>query len=271
MCYYNGQKVSYVDFIQLKKNAKKVANYEFLDRDLIDGFAYEPIAVLKPMPDQQDFDIVQMEWGFIPPYWKNREEVTKYRSGYKDVSGKWVQYLTLNATSEEMLLPRKMYRDAALHRRCLVLSSGFFEWRHYFPPNKRKPGEYVKTPVKIPHHITVKDRPYFFMAGIYQPWEDQVTHEKVETVSIVTTAAPEGHLMAKVHNNKKRMPTILNDDLAWEWMFGDLSEEEITTIAKTQFPSDQMTAYTIAKDFKEQLEPTKPFVYEEFPMVERVL
>lgn len=271
MCYYNGQKVTHAEFIRLKGIEKMVASYGFLERDLHDGFAYGPIAVLKPEPNREDFEIVQMEWGFLPPYWKNRDEVAKYRGGFKDASGKWVQYLTLNAMSEEMLLPRKMYRDAALNRRCLVLSSGFFEWRHYFPPNKRKPGEFVKTAVKIPHYITVKDQPYFFMAGIYQPWEDQTTHEKVETVSIVTTSAPEGHIMAKVHNSKMRMPTILNEDLAWEWMFGELSEERITEIGRTQFPSEQMTACTIAKDFKEQLEPAKPFVYEDLPMIESVL
>lgn len=271
MCYYNGQKVTHAEFIRLKGIEKLVASYGFLERDLHDGFAYAPIAVLKPEQDREDFEIVQMEWGFIPYYWKTRDEVAKYRDGFKDASGKWVQYLTLNAMSEEMLLPRKMYREAALKRRCLILSSGFFEWRHYFPPNKRKPGEFVKTAVKIPHYITVKDQPYFFMAGIYQPWEDQETHEKVETVSIVTTAAPEGHIMAKVHNSKMRMPTILNEDLAWEWMFGNLSEERITEIGRTQFPSNQMTACTIAKDFKEQLEPAKPFVYEDLPMIESVL
>lgn len=67
------------------------------------------------------------------------------------------------------------------------------------------------------------------------------------------------------------MPTILNEDLEWEWMFGDLSEDRITDIAKTQFPSDQMTACTIRKDFKEQLEPTMPFVNEDLLMIESVL
>jgi putative SOS response-associated peptidase YedK len=262
MCYYNGQKVTHEEFIRLKTLEKLVSKYDFLNRDLHDGFAYGPIAVLKPDTDKKDFEIVQMEWGFIPPYWKTREEVQKFRGGFKDGSGKWVQYLTLNATSEEMLLPRKMYRDAALKRRCLIISSGFYEWRHVFPKNKRT-GLPVKTPVRIPHYITVKDQPYFFMAGIWQPWEDQVTHEKVETVSIVTTAAPEGHIMAKIHNSKMRMPTILNEDLAWEWMFGDLSEERITEIGKTQFPSEQMTAYTIAKDFKTALEPMKMVEWEE--------
>ena len=68
--------------------------------------------------------------------------------------------------------------------------------------------------------------------------------------------------MAKVHNTKMRMPFILNEDLAYEWMFDYLDEERITEIAKSHFPSQQMEACTIAKDFKTLLETTAKFVYE---------
>lgn len=273
MCYYNGQKVTHAEWIRLKQLEKLVANYDFLNTDLHDGFAYGNIAVLKPQAEKQDFDIVQMEWGFVPDTWfgkplDSREKVELWRRGGKNAQGKFIPGITtLNAMAEEMLLPNKIYRQSALERRCLVLSSGFFEWRHFFPLNKRT-GEPLKTSLKIPHYITVKDKPYFFMAGIYKPWIDKSTGETVETVSIVTTAAPEGHLMAKVHNSKMRMPSILNEDLAWEWIFGQLDEERISEIAKTLYPSDQMEACTIAKDFKTALEPTAPFVYEDVPALE---
>jgi putative SOS response-associated peptidase YedK len=276
MCYYNGQKVTHAEFIRLKHIEKIVMQYGFLDRDLHDGFAYGNIAVLKPIAGRQDFDIVQMEWGFIPDTWfgkplDTREKVDQWRRGYKDAKGKFIPGITtLNAIGEEMLLKNKIYRDSALHRRCLVLSSGFFEWRHYYPLNKRT-NEPVKTAIKIPHYISVKGAPYFFMAGIYKTWTDRETGETVDTVSICTTAAPKGHLMAKVHNSKMRMPVILNEDLAWDWLFEPLSEDRITEIGTMQFPSDQMEACTIAKDFKEQLEPAKPFVYEDLPMIEAQL
>jgi putative SOS response-associated peptidase YedK len=276
MCYYNGQKVTHAEFIRLKGIEKLVASYGFLATDLHDGFAYGNVAVLKPIPGQKDFDIVQMEWGFIPDTWfgkplDTREKVEMWRRGYKDPKGKFIPGITtLNAIGEEMLLKNKIYRDSALNRRCLVLSTGFFEWRHYFPLNKRT-NEPLKTAIKIPHYITVKDQPYFFMAGIYKPWTDKATGETVDSVSIVTTAAPEGHLMAKVHNSKMRMPTILNEDLAYEWLFEQMSEDRISEVGITQFPSDKMQACTIAKDFKEQLEPAKPFIYEDLPMIESAL
>ncbi len=275
MCYYNGQKVAHAEFIRLKDLEKRLANYDFLNRDLHDGFAYGNIAVLKAQAGKQDFDIVPMEWGFIPDKWfgkplDTREKVDQWRRGYTNAQGKFIPGITtLNAMGEEMLLPNKIYRESALERRCLVLSSGFFEWRHHFPLKKN--GEPLKTALKIPHHITVKGKPYFFMSGIYKPWTDLGTGETVDTVSIVTTAAPEGHILAKIHNSKKRMPSILNDDLGWEWMFEPLDEKRITEIALTQFPSDQMTACTIAKDFKTALNPAEPYVYEDLAMIESVL
>ena len=172
---------------------------------------------------------------------------------------------TLNAIGEEMLLPNKMYRDAALHRRCLVLSSGFFEWRHVFPKNKRT-GEPLKTAIKYPYHIRLKDKEYFYMAGIWQPWTDRSTGEYLETFAIVTTRA--NKLMEEIHNSKKRMPVILNEELAFDWLFADLNEEQIKAIGTTQAPWQEMEAYTIAKDFKEALEPTAPFKYEDLPELE---
>src|SRR5674476_1331952 len=89
MCYYNGQKVTREEFIRLKQLEKLVANYDFLNRDLQVGFDYNMNAVLKRHPEEEDFDIIQMEWGFIPHYLKTREDVFKMRNGYKDPNGKF--------------------------------------------------------------------------------------------------------------------------------------------------------------------------------------
>jgi hypothetical protein len=64
------------------------------------------------------------------------------------------------------------------------------------------------------------------------------------------------------------MPTILADDLAFEWMFGDLSDDRIMEIAATQYPAKKMDACTIAKEFLTTLEPATPFMYEELPALE---
>ena len=251
--------------IRLKFLEKMVANYDFLNRPLSIGFEYGTHPVLKKKEGSADFDIVPMEWGFLPGYVKTREAAEKFRKGYMDESGKFrPPIITLNAVGEEILFPNKIYRDAALHRRCLVLSTGFFEWRHIFPIGKK--GLPLKTAVKYPYHVTVKDAPYFFIAGIWQPWTDRQTGEHVDTFSIVTTRA--NALMEQVHNSKKRMPVILTEDLAWEWLMENPDEKRITEIAGFQYPAQQMQAISIAKDFINADEPAEAHAYAELPELE---
>ena len=262
MCYYNGQKVTRAEYIRLKQLEKLVANYDFLNRDLDIGLDYGLNAV-KPIPDKEDFDIVQMEWGFMPHYISNREDLLNMRKGgVNPKTGKFEPpVLTLNAIGEEMF-QKVTYKKAAYERRCLVLSTGFYEWRHIFPKNK-KTGAPLKTAIKYPYHIYLPDREYFFMAGIWTPWTDKNTGEYAESFAIVTTKA--NKLMEQVHNSKKRMPTILSEDLAYEWLFGKLDEKRILEIAAYQYPSEQMAAHSIAKDFITALEPQAQFEYEDLP------
>ena len=252
MCYFNGQKVAREEFIRLKHLEKLVAKYDFLNRDAIVGFDFSPIAVLKPIPENEDFEIAQMEWGFLPdplkwPFVETRQQAFNMRRGYTDSRGKFQQPLNfLNAVSEELLLPNKVYRKAALERRCIILSSGFYDWRHIHPLNKRT-CQLLKTAVKYPYRVNVKGKEYFFMAGIWQQWTDAETGETVDTCSIVTTEA--NLVMEQIHNSKKRMPTMLTDDLAWEWMFEKLPEQRISEIANWQIPWQDLSYYTLAKDF----------------------
>lgn len=274
MCYYNGQKVTRAEFIRLKGIDKAIRNYNFLDKGVISGFSGIPVAVIMPTSDKTNFDIVQMEWGLLPPHVKNREEVQRFRNGYKDEkTGKWKQgYTTLNATTENLFIndwgKKSMFADAARERRCLLLSTGFFEWQHIYRKNK-KTGERLKTPEKYPYYISLPEHEYFFMAGIWQPWTDKETGEHVNTLAITTTSA--NHLMKQVHNSKERMPTILNDDLAWEWMMDDLTDERIQEIAASQYPTELMSACTITKEFQALLDPTEPFNYPDVPALELAL
>ena len=278
MCYYNGQKVEHAEFIRLKNLEKLVANYDFLNSDLHNGFEYGTLAVLQAYTGSiVDFSIQQLEWGFIPDTWygkalDSREKVKLFRNGYLNDNGKFVPGITtLNALGEELLFPGKIFRESALTRRCLILSTGFYEWHHYHKMNK-KTGLPLKAELTVPYYVTLKDVPYFFMAGIWKGWSDEYTGEYQETCSIVTTSAIGNPLMEFVHNKKKRMPTILNEDLGYDWMFGKLSEEKITEIATTQYPANKMQAWTIDKKFRESLDPTKPYDYgSEVPSLEKHL
>jgi putative SOS response-associated peptidase YedK len=204
-----------------------------------------------------------MEWGFLPPYLFNRAAVEKFRRGYTDEQGKFrPPFTTLNAIGEELLLPGKMFREAALKRRCLFISTSFYEWRHVHPIGKK--GLPLKTPIKYPYNIRIKgEQAVHYTAGIWQPWTDKETGETVDTCALVTTKA--NALMEQIHNSKKRMPTILTAELAGEWISDGLTEERITEIATFQYPAEEMEAWPIHKDFKTAAEPTEAFEYADLP------
>ena len=268
MCYYNAQKVTHTEFLRLKQIEKTIVERDYFNRLVIVGFDFAPTTVLKPIEGKEDLEIVQMEWGFLPdplqwPFIETRQDAFKIRRGSTDARGKFVQPLNfLNAVAEELLLPNKVYRKAALQRRCIIPSTGFYDWRHIFPLNKRT-GQPLKTAVKYPYRVMVKNKEIFWLAGIWNQWTDAETGETTDTCAIVTTAA--NLVMEQIHNSKKRMPTMLTDDLAWEWMFGKSDEKRISAIANWQMPWEDLKYYTLSKDFLKSLDPLKEVVYPELP------
>jgi putative SOS response-associated peptidase YedK len=244
MCYYNGIRVSkeeYIRLLHLEKELKEIN----LVRDLASGFEYGNWPILKPNADGTDFVLEMAHWELIPYWIKDTNALAESRK----------KFTTLNATAEK-LLESKMFRNPALKHRCLVLSSGFYEWRHFQP-------EGAKKEIAYPYYISLPKKSYFFMAGIYQPWTDKETGETMDTFAIVTTTAKS--LMDQIHNKKKRMPTILPDALAWEWMQDGLSEDRIREIAGYQYNSQEMAARTIQKEFRTAPDPQTPYAYRELP------
>ncbi len=254
MCYINGVRITLAEFIAYKQQEKELkALMASLNlNEIRKGFDYTEWPIIQPTFDGKDWNIVPMEWGFLPSYLKNREAVKNFRNGYKNTEGKWIPGMTtLNFIGEE-LLQKPMYKEAALNRRCLVISTGFFEHRHL--PVMGKRGKPLATPEKFPYHITVKDRPYFFFPGIYNPWVDKESGEVVNTFCFGTTEA--NSLMQQIHNSKNRMPVILTKELAEEWTEPNLSTERIVEISTYKIPANQMQANLVPKNFLEQADPT---------------
>jgi len=270
MCYFNGQRVTREEFIRLKALEREVKKYDFLNEGVVDGFTQKPLAVLVPSGDEHGFDIVPMEWGYIPSYNHTRADVEQMRKGYMGAT-KWIAAKpNLNAKAENLFKsPTKdgpsVFIDGVRYGRCLVLSTGFFEFRHIKKRHK-KTGKLLESKEAYPYFISLKDHSYFYMAGVYTPWEDELTGEKVNSVAIVTTEANIG--MKAIHNEKERMPTILNEDLGWKWMMEDLTDNEIREIAATQYDWEQMQYCTVSKQFKASLTPEDPFSFPELPALE---
>ena len=257
MCYYNSVKLKPHEFLQLQEFEIPFPDLPIENVELMNGFDYGMAPVLKKCAEK--IELVTMEWGFLPAYIKTRKQAADFRNGYRKASGQWQQpILTLNARGEELLEDNKMYKEAAMQRRCLVLSSGFYEWRHV-ERISAKTGKPLKTPEKIPYHITVRNCDPFWIAAIWQPWTDVETGEYVETFSIVTTQANE--LMAQIHNSRRRMPVILTEELARQWLMQPLAVDEIKQIATFRLDSRHMHYHTVSKTFRESSQPKEPVAY----------
>ncbi len=255
MCFHIGININRASHIKLKKKEKKLNELNInVEQPYASGFNYPMWPVLKPIEGGSDFIPMMMHWEFIPSYIRSAEDLLHFRKGGLNpkTGRKDFPHNTLNAIGEE-ILNKPTYKEAAMQRRCLVLATGFYEWRHFTPPGGKD--------TAYPYYISLKDQEYFYMAGIYNPWVDQKTGEMVDSFAILTTAA--NPLMEMVHNKKKRMPVILPEDEAEQWIQSDLSTEAIARIASYQISSDLMDAKTIRKDFRLLEEPREAFNYEE--------
>ena len=94
------------------------------------------------------------------------------------------------------------------------------------------------------HFIPPKEEKYFSIAGIWEKWLDKNTGEVRRTASIITTTA--NSLMAKIHINNIRMPLILPNQTALDWLSSTLTKEYINMMM-VPFDDNEMSAHTISR------------------------
>jgi putative SOS response-associated peptidase YedK len=236
MCYVIGVKVPKK---QTLKIGDKNIDIEPIDIPVQSGFSYSNWPVLfnleAPTPSLQ---AGLMHWELIPHWVGNEKELNESRK----------KYTTLNIKGET-ILTNKVAEPFILNKRCLVLASHFFEWQQIEKE-------------KIPHYISLQNENLFYIAGVWNAWTNRQTGEVTPSFGIITTEANE--MMSKIHNVKKRMPTILDSAMADEWMSPHLSEKEINSLAIHQLETHKMKSHTVAKNFQQSIDPIAPFNYQLF-------
>lgn len=258
-----GYRVSREQFIRLKHIEKEFGLSAALEL-VRTGFDYDQWAVLVPNDERTDFDIRLMRWEFIPNHIPNAAALDMIHRGIDPKTGNRIRPIPwLNARSENLFVNDTgrpaMWANAARKRRCLVVATHFFEWRHYKPEGARREQTYPYY-IEFFHHDE-----QLYMAGIWNEWVDKDTGEKIDGFAIVTTDA--NQVMAQIHNVKKRQPTILTQDLAWLWLMEDLDDDQISEIATYQLPSEDFIFHTVAKDFRETGD-ISPFNYPDLPPID---
>jgi putative SOS response-associated peptidase YedK len=241
MCYYVTINIAKKDSIKVNNKTVQIKDATLV-KPLQNGFNYAPFPIIKNEND--NLVATDAHWEFIASWSKDWNAIKENRK----------KYTTLNAKGET-LLTSKLYQQAALQTRCLIPVTGFFEWRTIQLPHLTKPS-------KVPYFIYVPNQPYFYLAGIYNSWLDKATGELIDTFAIVTTAA--NSLMEQIHNSQKRMPTILTDQLAEQWL-GTIDQTLIQQIATHQYDAQAMEAYSIDTNFRTLPIPTTKVQYDAVP------
>jgi len=188
MCYTVSTNYSKKE-IENEFNAR--VEVEFKPEPVLSGFRKKgefdnkvPI-IIDSEPDQ----VVLGDWGILPSWSKDRDFQTK----------------TLNAIGEELEI-KPSFKNS-INNRCLVLVNGFYEWKWLDPAGKEKEKYFI--------HLINENKP-FALAGIYNIWKDKSTGQDLLTFSICTSIANE--LMSEIHNNKKRMPIVLDKTARERWL-----------------------------------------------------
>ncbi len=184
--------------------------------------------------------LTPLAWGMIPHWVKTEKDAKKLRT------------MTINCRYETMFDKPSFRAAAGAGQRCLIPVTGFFEW-------------HTKGKKKYPFYIHPAKAEIVSIAGIWDEWADPETGEVRVTYSMLTRPANE--LMAKIHNNKKRMPCLLTEELEGAYLQESLKSEEVLELLNEPYPAEKLSAYTISKQITSRTEPTnvpevlEPFAY----------
>lgn len=198
MCGRNSLFVSQDD-LETRFDARVVADGGYTPR-----YNIAPGDDLEVITNEAKDEIDQYHWGLIPFWADEPEEGINARS----------------ETADE----KRVFERAWESRPCLVLSSGFYEWRS---PNGGP---------KQPFRVYRENGPAFAMAGLWEVWEGE--EEEISCVTILTTEP--NNLMKSIRD---RMPVVLPEGVESEWLSaGPDARKELCQ----PYPDNDLTAYEIS-------------------------
>jgi putative SOS response-associated peptidase YedK len=171
----------------------------------------QPVATVLKIPENSDRQFRMLHWGLIP-FWADDPKL-----GSK----------LINARAESVA-EKPAFRSAFRHRRCLIVTDGFYEWQ------QQENG-------KQPFYLRLKDDRPFAFAGLWEHWEED-GGEAIDSCTILTTNANE--LTHPIHS---RMPVILDPKDYDLWLDPSVSKSETLQPLLRPYDSEKMEAYPVSK------------------------
>lgn len=128
----------------------------------------------------------------------------------------------------ETVYEKPAFRHSIKYRRCIIPTSGFYEWQIC--------GDHRKQP----WFIRMADDSPMCLAGLWESWKAPDGSE-LETFAVMTTAA--NKLVAPIH---ERMPVILHPDSFTFWLSHNMHDQDQLQPLYQPFPAAGMTACKVS-------------------------
>jgi len=174
------------------------------------------VPVIRSMGDDQRRELNELRWGLVPKWAKDPA----------------IGNRMINARSEEAA-SKPSFRAPMRRQRCLVPSTGFFEWKLIGDENAPRPK-------KQPYYIRRRDERVFAFAGLWDRWKGP-EGSTIESYAILTTEPNE--LMRPLH---KRMPVIVRPDDYALWLDPKMQDVDRVQSVFRSYPSEELTAYPVS-------------------------
>jgi putative SOS response-associated peptidase YedK len=169
----------------------------------------QQIPIIRQGADSHNhFDMLR--WGLIPSWAKDKSIGSKI----------------INARCETVH-EKPAFRHAIRYRRCIVLSSGFYEWRH-------------EGKMASPFYIRLKDGSPMYFAGLWESWKSP-EGELIESCTVLTTTA--NKLVEPLHD---RMPVILHPAEFDIWLNRNMHDPEQLKSFYQPYPADLLEMYPVS-------------------------
>lgn len=173
-----------------------------------DLFPQYAVPVIR-LDEDGERELVSCIWSLVPRWWKPNDKIATWK--------KYVRtYPTFNARAET-IHEKASFRSAFKTQRALIPWTEFFEHDWYFSLGKQ---------------------PISTFAGLWEWRVDHETGERMETCTIITTAANE---LLEQYHPRKRMPVILdNEDDRRHWLSPDIVERPALEHLFHPYEAEQM-------------------------------
>jgi putative SOS response-associated peptidase YedK len=155
-------------------------------------------------------ELAMLYWGLVPSWAKE-----------KSIGNRMI-----NARAET-LAEKPSFRNAFRKRRCVLLASGFYEWKR-------------DVDRKRPFFIHRKDAQPFAMAGLWERWEKGA--EPLDSCTIITTEAND--FMQGLHH---RMPAILGRSSLEDWLDPGLADADALQSLLRPLDGDVLVAEEVSQ------------------------